>query len=538
MSVTGQSYYSAHKKALSSQASELSIQSVSNGGAKEKEKQLRLATNRRRLQMEAKKKQDEERERERREKALSERRDFLGSGVPAKRRLSPRQASVDQSDDISVGNTTITTAASDRYIRRRAPQPNYQPTVPLPAEQPQLEPQQQPLNVNVCLPSPIPEGPATNASMEEDSLCGSPMPEAGLDESGFDRVQADVEELRDMRRRMREGEDAESVVPSVASKTMMQKKPRATSVSSRVRAYSSNNPSSPPQQPPSSSSSLAAKNAAAAAGYKHRHDVLTGASPPSSLPPPPPLSSGGSVKHDKKFGIGHVSAEEAERRELLARQKEFAKKMKERNAEAFRAKQEARRKREEEQRREQAELIEQQNRELAMQQAQQHQYDQHMYPPPPRMMQPSESGDDLFSTINMKVGAKGSGGGFKTGMTMGEDALMRSLARLDFRLEEKKVVLETYSLAPSNKGRRKKPGPKQAKNRQPERVVARLPAEQPQQHVYYNAPPPAPSQTRAPLIDLSQQPVFEPAKAVGGGGGGQVYVGHAYDALVTPARRK
>jgi len=186
-----------------------------------------------------------------------------------------------------------------------------------------------------------------------------------------------------------------------------------------------------------------------------------------------------------------VTPEEASRRELLARQKQFAKQMQDRNAAAFRKKLAERAKRETARQAKETEQLEQQRRDWV----------QAAPPPVPLAV------DDMFST--MKAG--GNKQGFKTGITMSEEQLMRSLARLDFRLEEKKAAGVPMGAGKGQVRRRKK----KAGN------------------VVPLAPPPQRAQ-RAPLIDLNQMPVY--ARAPIKPNGANVFIGEAYDALVTPAR--
>ena len=180
-----------------------------------------MATQRRRNAKAEEKRMVEEKEIERRESALEDRRKQLSitpctvasSGV----RLSNiRKGLMHQNlDDVSVGNTTITTAGSDRYISR-----GRRGCVPLPVEvESESENESDPVPTNVM--NVIEEGEEScveerfEDSMEADSLCGSPNPNL-LDESGFDRVASDVHELRSLRRRMREGEDVVSVMSEAA----------------------------------------------------------------------------------------------------------------------------------------------------------------------------------------------------------------------------------------------------------------------------------------------------------------------------------
>ncbi len=129
-------------------------------------------------------------------------------------------------------------------------------------------------------------------------------------------------------------------------------------------------------------------------------------------PPPPPPHLGGS-----EWGVGFVSPQEKARRDLLERQKKYAAKVKEENK---KRQMEARRKKVE---MEQAQRATQDNDvEIALMDL------------------------NFAETIKPKKN-------FKTGCTMDEDALKRSLARLDFRLMEKRAAM------PANKRTKKGPSP-------------------------------------------------------------------------------
>ena len=117
------------------------------------------------------------------------------------------------------------------------------------------------------------------------------------------------------------------------------------------------------------------------------------------------------------------------------------------------------------------------------------------------------------------------------------------MARLDFRLEEKKIVLDTHSVCSEkenrakNRNKGKKPGPT-APARQP---APHLPSYQPPQ---FQPPPPTEKErVRPPLRSrinrsnmVASKPHFEPPikLVVDPPPSGAVYIGPGIDALVTP----
>lgn len=190
--------------------------------------------------------------------------------------------------------------------------------------------------------------------------------------------------------------------------------------------------------------------------YANNH-IKKKSSPPSAPPLPPPTSDSRSTNSNNnntspkaQWGKGFISSEERQRKELRDKQKNFAVELKEQN----------KRKIFQQKRVKQQRIIEHQ-RKVENEAARVEReggggvgvFDYNGsgggvwgdgdgdggLPIPPQYA--FSSSNDLLKT--QKPGGKAA---FKSGLTMDEDSLMRSLARLDFRLEEKKIVLESKSV--------------------------------------------------------------------------------------------
>lgn len=306
--------------------------------------------------------------------------------------------------------------------------------------------------------------------------------------------------------------------------------------------------------------------------YANNH-IKKKSSPPSAPPLPPPTSDSRSTNSNNnntspkaQWGKGFISSEERQRKELRDKQKNFAVELKEQN----------KRKIFQQKRVKQQRIIEHQ-RKVENEAARVEReggggvgvFDYNGsgggvwgdgdgdggLPIPPQYA--FSSSNDLLKT--QKPGGKAA---FKSGLTMDEDSLMRSLARLDFRLEEKKIVLESKSVCSGaggegrsrggkrvgggggggeggEKGARKttfqpkqqQPFIQRQRNPQGSQPPPSLPSYQPPQ--FHPRPPiesKPKSKARADRKPLSNQSNLK----IDASAEGNVYVGPGLDALITP----
>mmetsp|Transcript_11887 Transcript_11887/g.24089 ORF Transcript_11887/g.24089 Transcript_11887/m.24089 type:complete len:515 (+) Transcript_11887:200-1744(+) len=505
------SYYSDQRKKLESQSAMLS-QQASHADQISREKRLRMENRRRRRARDEAKKRVEEQERREREAKLRERREEKGLVY------SPSSGSGDQA---SVGSAVLTSPPDDSQSFRYKVGNDSHLLGRLAEEYDDR-----------VVETPSPEGlPYAHQSfMEEDSLCS----EDSLDNQNAtnDSTRDGCESLAMLREQLKNGgvlaknpiyENLEGLDLSFTGdeNSIVTKSTITTAASMAIPAHAR------PKGPSSDS-------------YAKKHVKKLSPPPPVPSRVPPPSTNNSSASSNApapQWNKGFVSEEENRRRELRERQAAFAKQLKEQNRKKINHQKKVREQRILEHQRQQ----QQEQEQGSVRSAPVIRGQQHDLPLPPQY---ANSSDDVLLKT-MKPGGKAA---FNTGLTMDEESLKRSLARLDFRLEEKRVVLETHSLCSERNqhrvkkknGKKKSPGPK-APVQQP---VPCLPSYQPPQ---FQPPPPTEKErARPPLrsrtnrsnVGSSHPPNFEPpAKLVVDpppARGGAVYIGPGIGALVTP----